>query len=160
MAVVAKGRRPTDLERFLARTKRDPVTGCLVWTRATNRDGYGRFYADGFDWKAHRWIFRMMYGEEPEEVMHRCDNPPCVDWERCLRAGTRQLNNADRVAKGRTIGAHRGERHHNAKLTDSEVDQIRAEHAAGARNCDLAMQYAMDPSSISQIVNNKRRSKR
>lgn len=144
----------------MSRTKRDPETGCLVWTWTTNRDGYGRFYTDGFDWKAHRWIFREKFGYLPEEVMHSCDNPPCVDWERCLKPGNHAMNTADRVAKGRTVGAHPGERHHNCVLTDLEVAEIRKLYKSGAISQRvLAERYGVDRSTISLLINNRRRAK-
>lgn len=100
-----------------------------------------------------------MYGEEPEEVMHLCDNPPCVDWERCLRAGTHAMNTADRVAKGRSGGASPGEGHHNHKLSDVDVGLIRERYSLGEKQSRLATIYGVDRSTISKIVNKRIRIK-
>lgn len=148
----------SDLARFLAKTKRDPVTGCLMWTRATTDRGYGVFETrDRKTWRAHRWIFREMYGWLPEVVMHRCDTPGCVDWVSCLLPGTHALNAADREQKGRGVPP-RGERNGNAKLSDLEVAEIREEYPKGILSqVMLADVYGVRHGTISKIVTGCRR---
>jgi hypothetical protein len=51
----------------------------------------------------------------------------------------------------------RGERHPNAKLSDSLVETIRVERAAGASVTGLALTYGVAPSTISQICSGQRR---
>lgn len=146
----------TDLERFMSHTKRDPETGCLMWTHGKFPKGYGTFKAQGKSHRAHRWIFQEMYGYLPEVVMHRCDTPGCVDWIKCLRPGTFALNNADRASKDRSAG---GERNGNSRLTDEEVRQIRAKHSTGASCRSLARLYGVSDVQIGNIVRHKQRIK-
>ncbi len=93
----------SNLDRFMAKTRRDPVTGCLLWTDAPH-GGYGRFWDGEREWFAHRWIFFEKNGYEPEVVRHGCDTPLCVDWERCLTGGTQADNIRDSIERGRMPG--------------------------------------------------------
>jgi len=51
---------------------------CWTWTGATTVEGYGRFYHDGKDWRAHRLSFLLATGQSPAVVLHKCNNPACV----------------------------------------------------------------------------------
>ena len=88
------------LERFYEKTKRDPETGCLVWGGATFGTGYGKFYFEGKQVTAHRWIFIELHGYAPPVVRHDCDNPPCVE-ERHLLPGSQGDNIRDAVERKR-----------------------------------------------------------
>lgn len=141
-----------DLARFMAKTRRDPSSGCLIWTAYRNKHGYGRFYWRGRRCSAHRWIFERMYGYLPDAVMHRCDTPACVDWESCLTPGTQAMNLADMAAKGK----RKGERSAQAVLTDAAVLDIRASYAEGLVTQQmLADLYGVTPSQVSNVVTRK-----
>ena len=86
------------MERFWSKVNKDK--DCWEWTAALNENGYGRFYLDGKEYRAHRWIFIQLNKWEPEVVMHTCDNPSCVNPDH-LRGGTIEENNKDRDEKGR-----------------------------------------------------------
>jgi HNH endonuclease len=79
---------------------------CWPWMKSLNSDGYGHFYM-GSDArisleKAHRasWMFHV--GEIPcgAQVLHRCDNPRCVNPAH-LFLGTHVDNMRDMAAKKR-----------------------------------------------------------
>lgn len=73
--------------------------GCLVWL-GTTVGGYGRFHIDSFV-MAHRWAYEHLVGPIGDlHVLHRCDNPPCVNPEH-LFLGTLVDNMQDKLAKGR-----------------------------------------------------------
>lgn len=97
-------RRPKTLsERFWARVVKGD--GCWVWTGARNAQGYGRMTAGsrGAGYlRAHRVSWELANGPVPKGlwVLHRCDNPPCVNPAH-LWLGTRLDNMRDCSAKGR-----------------------------------------------------------
>lgn len=72
---------------------------CHIWTRATDRDGYGKFGADGRTHRAHRWTFEQAHGPLAPgvEVDHICRNRSCVRLDH-LRAATRAENVANSSA--------------------------------------------------------------
>ena len=47
-------------------------------TGAKNADGYGRFSLKSKSSLAHRFSFLLATGDEPEQVLHRCNNRSCV----------------------------------------------------------------------------------
>ena len=76
--------------------------GCWIWKGSMTRGGYGHFVISGKHYRAHRaaWIFTN--GEIPKglNVLHKCDNPPCVNPEH-LFTGTLKDNAQDMLQKGR-----------------------------------------------------------
>lgn len=131
--------------------------GCHIWQEESRfHSGYGRFTVGGRACLAHRWIYIYMTGDRPPVVMHRCDKRACVNWEKCLRGGTTADNVADRQFKGRQA---RGTQVHTAKLTDSEVQEIRDEYERGVlTQVMLAEAYGVDQTSISRYVLSRRSS--
>jgi len=71
------------------------------------------------------------FGEIPKGmfVLHRCDNPSCVN-PKHLFLGTQADNVQDRDVKGHQKGPF-GESHHSAKLTEKDVREIRRLYSQG-----------------------------
>jgi hypothetical protein len=137
------------LARFHSKWTEDD-DGCRIWRASLNESGYGKFWDGARVVKAHRWIFLQMHGYEPPVVMHRCDKPACVNWERCLAPGTKATNSADMVAKGRQ---QHGSGHFAAKLTEADAQTIRDECAIGIiTQRMLAEVFGIDPSCVSDVV--------
>lgn len=116
---------PSQLKRFWAKVPQHlSISECWVWTgMRMNEYGLFRFYRpDGSpsgNYGAHRIVHFLKTGEWPEAVCHHCDNPPCVN--PChLFGGTRDDNNQDRIAKGRTVQV-KGVDSPFAKLTEAQV---------------------------------------
>lgn len=80
-------------DAFLARTERDVSTGCLVWTGAKFRGGYGNIRVNGQNVYAHRYAWERANGPVPEGMMvdHVCHNRPCVEVSH-LRPATASQN--------------------------------------------------------------------
>ena len=133
-----RGPKPKPLvDRFWAKVdKNGPVPAhrtdlgpCWLWTASFSSKGYGKIgvAVGGWDF-AHRIAFLLTHGRMPEPcALHHCDNRACVRPGHIFE-GTKGDNAADRDAKGRTT---KGERSGVAKLTEAQVREIRARHAAG-----------------------------
>src|SRR5690606_32428514 len=54
---------------------------CWPWKASTWPSGYGQFRMDGRPTGAHRVAYAVTRGDIPAglHVLHRCDNPPCVN---------------------------------------------------------------------------------
>jgi HNH endonuclease len=104
-------------QRFWCRVKKGLADECWLWSGSTNKKGYGRITlgsrAAGVE-RAHRVSWLLFRGEIPDGlcVLHRCDNPPCVNPSH-LFLGTKRDNTADMVSKGRMVAppVHRGDMH-------------------------------------------------
>jgi hypothetical protein len=77
--------------------------GCWEWTGGRSAYGYGVFRSTFGESMAHRASFVLHKGPLMKGmcVLHKCDNPPCVNPEH-LFAGDRIMNNLDKKLKGRT----------------------------------------------------------
>lgn len=76
--------------------------GCWLWQGATNADGYGLIKVEGRLCIASRVAWETAFGTIPAglNVLHSCDNPPCVRPDH-LMLGTQRANIQDMLAKGR-----------------------------------------------------------
>ena len=136
--------------RFMRWVKKGKRDECWPWIGSLN-NGYGQWrnVAGGVE-LSHRASWRMFVGPIPEgkSMLHRCDNPICVNPSH-LFAGTTADNVADMWAKNRANpGTSRGEKHGNAKLTSEQVKEIRASAEPGAV---LAERYGISRTTISDI---------
>ncbi len=86
----------------LAKVATVPETGCWLWLGYTNERGYGRVYAAGRMWLAHRLSWTQAKGDIPAGtfICHKCDTPSCVNPDH-LFSGAAADNNADMASKGR-----------------------------------------------------------
>jgi len=92
--------------RFRAKVEVGGPDDCWVWRGALNDKpglGYGVLSRDGDLVLAHRLSWELANGREVPAgmlVLHRCDNPPCVN-PRHLYVGTYRENLLDAVRAGR-----------------------------------------------------------
>ena len=128
--------------------------GCWVWIGGRRNGRYGDF-AVGHPNKhmlAHRFSWTLHNGPVPTglHVLHKCDNPPCVNPDH-LFLGTAADNARDKVSKGRQSRVQ-GERHHNAKLCVSKVQDIRRECATGTTQREAAKKYGVSQRLVYMVV--------
>jgi len=101
---------------------------CWNWNGPFDKDGYGRTHYNGNTSLVHRvsWILNKGAIPDGNQVLHHCDNPPCVNPDH-LFLGNPKINAEDRVkknrqAQGESLGLlMRGENHGKAKLTAKQV---------------------------------------
>lgn len=150
-------------ERFEAKVAQAGPAECWLWKGVVNTTGYGMLYVAGRRVLAHRVAYELHHGLIPpgHEVLHSCDNPPCVNWGH-LRSGTHGENIADAMAKGRHrppgLGL-KGQKNPHAKLTDLQAAEIRSSYryrTPGHQLQDLALKYGVGRATIHNILNGRR----
>jgi hypothetical protein len=142
-------------ERFLQYYKPGKPDACWLWLGTIHHAGYGIIGDEKQRQRtAHRLSYELKYGAVPEgkNVLHKCDNPPCVNPAH-LFLGTVQDNNEDKRLKGRHGF---GETHPRAKLTTADVRTIRARYANEGGGNELAATYGVTRDTIYDIVYRRR----
>jgi hypothetical protein len=145
-----------DLETFLSKTTPEPTTGCWLWTGKLFKNGYGCVTSGprrgGRFLLAHRVSRTLHFGDAPQVVMHACDNRACVNPAH-LRAGTQLENIRDCIRKGRkTPPPHlRGSQSGSAKLSESDIPEIRRLRASGLSQSKVAARFGVKQALISKI---------
>lgn len=149
-------REQTDILRLQSKIAINGLTGCWEWTASLTENGYGQFRFRGTRELAHRVSWILFRGEIPRDgsrygtmnVLHRCDNPRCVNPGH-LFLGDQHVNAKDSVSKGRwgkrgVIGVNHG----RARLTETEIREIRASPDASEA---LAKRLRVSVSAIQHI---------
>ncbi len=126
-------------EKFWEKVEKHDSDGCWVWI-GSMKNRYGSMFDGEKCVPAHKLSWRIRHGKYPPEktmVLHKCDNPLCVNPNH-LFIGTQQDNMDDMISKGR----HRypiGEKVHTSKLKESDVIEIRK------------LSKSLKPSAVSEI---------
>ena len=123
---------------------------CVETNDRRTKKGYGRRWWKDRLWYSHRRAWVEANGPIPDGMMvcHRCDNPACINPEH-LFIGTALDNNRDREAKGRRNV--KGERNPIAKLTESQVREIRQRAAAGENQSQIGADYGVTNLTVNAI---------
>lgn len=127
--------------------------GCRSWLGSRLPKGYGSFRIGGAGSRkqgAHRVAYALTHGECPAgtHVRHTCDNPVCCNPDH-LVPGTNADNVRDAKARGRNA---RGERHGQAKLTDAQVAEVRAQRAAGILAHKVAARFGVSAGYVYHLA--------
>ncbi len=148
---------PSEIASFWDRV--DRTGDCWLWKRGRTKKGYGELKIYGKTWYAHRLSWSITNGEITAgiKVLHRCDNPPCVNPDH-LFLGTSLDNTRDMISKGRDcppptfIGAN----HPRAILTEDQAMDILNRADPKKRNLSaLAREYHISLQSVSRIARGK-----
>lgn len=138
----------TILDKLMARSKRNPDTGCLLWTGWLTDKGYGEIRVGRKKKRVHRVTWELAHGPVPPGflVCHTCDVPNCRELDH-LFLGTPADNTADMMTKGREFRPY-GELAASAKLTDGQVREI---YIAREPQRTIAARYGIGKSTVGAI---------
>ena len=132
-------------------------SGCHVWIRAVNKDGYGVVGYGGKTTLAHRLSYQLANPDvriDGMEILHTCDTPSCINPEH-LMVGTHADNMRDMVQKGRS-SVLRGDASPNTKIPQTIREEIRQLYASGSYfQKELATMFNVSQSLITLIVNER-----
>ena len=149
---------PTQAEAAQAIKDRSIVKdGCWEWTGYKDRDGYGVVKIRGKQYRAPRLAFFAANGYWAEPlVRHTCDNRECTN-PRHLIEGTQRQNSRDAALRGRMIqpptSDRWGEGKGRAKLSEAQVDEIRALYATGQwTQKQLAERYGVWITTVGKLL--------
>jgi hypothetical protein len=150
--------RKSALERFEENIRKDPNTGCWIWVGYMAR-GYGTFKVNGqkSPIKVSRWAYEYFKKEKIPStkvfVCHTCDVRACVNPDH-LFLGSNQDNMDDAKAKYRF---QYGEKHHQSKLTKSQVGEILELRRQDYTLQAIADKYGVTKTSIGRICKGTQR---
>ena len=145
-------------ERFDALVIKRRPDQCWGWLGTKHRQGYAKISVNGRHRPAHRISYMLHKGPIPDGMLvcHKCDNPECTNPNH-LFIGTALDNMQDKIKKGRHKGAKRGAKHHLAKLSSKQVEEIRILYKTDPiSQQDIADSFGISQGQVSMIVNFKR----
>lgn len=127
------------------------MNDCIEWKNYRNSLGYGVMRVGRTTMLAHRVAWMRERGEIPNGlcVLHRCDNPSCINVEH-LFLGTRRDNNLDCMSKGRRPPPA-GERNSGAKIHAEIVARIRALKGQMSQRA-IGRMFGLKDSQMSRIM--------
>ncbi len=138
--------------KLIASSTLNEQTGCLEFTGAKNKNGYGHIWYKGLMLLAHRISYAVFIGKDVKNlcVLHICDNPSCINPEH-LFLGTHSDNRQDCTNKYRQAC---GEKIGNSKLTALQVKEIRKIYSTNPiiTQKDLGKDFGVSNITISKIV--------
>jgi DNA-binding transcriptional regulator YiaG len=138
-------------QNFLKRCGPPDAKGCIPWQGRKTPGGYGYFQC-GFGPRrivstASRFVWVLARGDIPEGalVLHRCDNPECVNIEH-LFLGTPQDNMDDKVAKKRHP---HGESASWTKMMEADWERVRDIRRCWVSQAEVAKYFGISQQLVS-----------
>jgi hypothetical protein len=134
------------MKRFWSKVNILVKDGCWNWIAGKSKL-YGSFYFQGMMHPAHRIAWILTHGSIPKEkeVLHRCDNPLCVNPNH-LFLGSQFINNRDRAIKQRNGITWR------PLLAKDKVIDIQRLARNGERKDMIAQRYKISLTTVYRIL--------
>jgi hypothetical protein len=138
------------VEYFFNRIKKTKDCGdCWLWSAYRDKDGYGKYTFKGERYQAHRFMWFLLTEEWPQDcVLHKCDNPPCVNPNHLFEGSTYD-NIHDSIRKGRF---NRGETCARSKLVTGDILLIRKLYQLGMSQACLGRMFDVTVENIGAII--------
>lgn len=146
-----------EAQRYLEQVVGFDGMGCLKWPYNTDSNGYGRIRFKGRDSLVHRVVCELAHGAPPTPRYHAahlcgkgsqgCCSPKHLAW------ATAKQNAAHKEQHGTVI---RGELSRWARLTESDVLEIRKAFLSGEPQPSLARRFGISQGHVSEIINHKK----
>lgn len=132
-----------EIIRHESKFEREPMSGCWLWTAATDKHGYGMLWNGKFMDRAHRLFYAAHTGKAIVgiNVLHDCDNPSCVNPNH-LHSGTQAQNLKERTVRGRS----------GRKINLQIADEIRS--SQGTQR-EIAKKFDVDQNLVHLIKKGK-----
>ncbi|MCF7805284.1 MAG: hypothetical protein K9N46_09875 [Candidatus Marinimicrobia bacterium] len=153
-----KKNRPLSREaqrKFLDQIEGEDPEKCWRWTGSFMREDYPLFYGDGRQEPALRILYRIYYKNNLTKdwvIQHNCGNRWCMNPNHIY--ADRRDEAAKEIQRERRRFT-RGENHPQAQLTEEDVRRIRRKVESGALQKELAEEYGVTKTHISNIVRGK-----
>jgi hypothetical protein len=114
----------------------DEVTGCWIWQRAKDQNGYGMIGANGK--RAHRAYYEANKGpiSEGMQLDHLCRNHSCVNPDHL-----EPVTNSENQRRGA-----------KAKLTYEKVAKIKRLRSEGKQVQEIAQLFKVDRHTVSRVL--------
>ncbi len=121
---------------------------CIPWPGRKNPNGYGLMGSS--KQQAHRYIYELSNGPIPGDmdVLHRCDNPPCVRLDH-LWLGTQNDNNRDAARKGRSGWSG------IKTLTTDDISEIRTLRVHGDSLASISRRFDISRRRVESVLYGK-----
>lgn len=133
--------------------KSDNPNACWEWSAYRNNQGYGMFtpIETRTPIGAHRLSYILHFNDIPEGlfVLHKCDNPPCVNPNH-LFLGTAKDNIRDAIQKGRLLNRDNSTKR-KPTLNEEKIRLIRGLEESLSRT-KIAQAFDVSLNTISNIL--------
>lgn len=132
---------------FGERVHPEPTTGCWLWDGSVSPAGYAWIRRGGTCFLLNRLVLRHILGRPIRKghfACHRCDTPACINPDH-LYEGTPKSNSEDARRRDRFP----------AKMTQSQVVEMRKRYAKGELQKELAAEFGVHYTTVSKIVRGK-----
>lgn len=129
----------------------DKTNDCWMWKGRKDKDGYGVWWFEGKNVRAHRFIFEIHHGkiEKGKVCRHICNNPGCVNPFH-ISESTQKENIRDQLIRGT---------HSKLKYSEDLIKSIREEYSTGKTSTrKISQKYGVSKSHVNYIINRKSRS--